>query len=218
MPYLPLPREDNPALGLRGVRTSLAHPHLLRAQLAAIVRASARSPCRILVPMVNEVDELATVRAMAHECARAQDVAMPPLGVMVETPAAALSVRSLARHCEFLSIGSNDLSQYALAIDRGHADLARRLDALHPVVLRLIAVAADAAANPARAVGVRRTGLTSTRSHSRRPRHPRSGDSGDDPASGERPGGSTRPSAARSQRARAGVGRRRAPSPPGAPP
>jgi phosphoenolpyruvate-protein phosphotransferase len=152
--YLPLPREENPALGLRGVRTSLAYPHLLREQLAAIVRASAQAPCRILVPMVNEVDELTAVREMARECARKADVAMPPVGVMVETPAAALAARALARNCDFLSIGSNDLAQYALAIDRGHADLARRLDALHPVVLRLIAATVEGARAQGRSVSV----------------------------------------------------------------
>jgi phosphoenolpyruvate-protein kinase (PTS system EI component) len=152
--YLALPREDNPALGLRGVRTSLAHPHLLRAQLAAIVRAAALSPCRILVPMVNEIDELAAVRDMAMACAREANVAMPALGVMVETPAAALAAHSLARNCDFLSIGSNDLAQYALAIDRGHADLARRLDALHPVVLRLIAATVEGARAHGRSVSV----------------------------------------------------------------
>jgi len=152
--YLPLPREDNPALGLRGVRTSLAHPHLLRQQLAAIVRASASAPCRILVPMVNEVDELDAVREMARACASEAGLAMPPLGVMVETPAAALSARALARSCDFLSIGSNDLAQYALAIDRGHADLARRLDALHPVVLRLIAATVEGARAHGRSVSV----------------------------------------------------------------
>jgi phosphoenolpyruvate-protein phosphotransferase len=152
--YLPLPREENPALGLRGVRVSLAHPQLLRAQLAAIIRAAASSPCRILVPMVNDAAELAVVRDMAVACARDAGLALPPLGVMIETPAAALGAAALARHADFLSIGSNDLAQYALAIDRGHADLARGLDALHPTVLLLIAATVEGARTHGRSVSV----------------------------------------------------------------
>jgi phosphoenolpyruvate-protein phosphotransferase len=152
--YLPLPREENPALGLRGVRTSLAYPELLRTQLRAIARAAAKSRCRILVPMVNELAELQQVREMAAQCARDVGAETPPVGVMIETPAAALGAHELARHADFLSIGSNDLAQYALAIDRGHADLARHLDALHPAVLLLIAATVEGAQANGRTVSV----------------------------------------------------------------
>jgi phosphoenolpyruvate-protein kinase (PTS system EI component) len=152
--YLPLPREENPALGLRGVRTSLAYPDLLRAQLRAIVRAATKSPCRILLPMVNEVAELQQVREMVAECAQEVAGEVPPIGVMIETPAAALAAHALSRHADFLSIGSNDLAQYALAIDRGHADLARHLDALHPAVLLLIAATVEGARANGRPVSV----------------------------------------------------------------
>jgi phosphoenolpyruvate-protein phosphotransferase len=145
--YLPLPREENPALGLRGIRASLANPELLRVQLRAIVRAAKSTACRVLVPMVNDAAELEALRALAPP-------GLPALGVMVETPAAALAARSLARHVDFLSIGSNDLSQYTLAIDRGHADLARGLDALHPAVLRLIAATVEGARAHGRSVSV----------------------------------------------------------------
>jgi multiphosphoryl transfer protein len=145
--YLPLPREDNPALGLRGIRTSLANPELLRAQLRAIARAAKSTACRVLVPMVNDPAELEALRAVAPPD-------LPALGIMVETPAAALAARSLARHVDFLSIGSNDLAQYTLAIDRGHADLARALDALHPAVLRLIAATVEGARVHGRSVSV----------------------------------------------------------------
>ena len=145
--YLPLPREDNPALGLRGVRTSLANPELLRTQLRAIARAAAKTPCRVLVPMVNEPDELEALRAHAPE-------GLPGIGVMIETPAAALAARALAKHADFLSIGSNDLAQYTLAIDRGHPDLARKLDALHPAVLRMIAATVEGARAYGRSVCV----------------------------------------------------------------
>jgi multiphosphoryl transfer protein len=153
--YLPLPREDNPALGLRGIRTSLWRPDLLRTQLAAIMRAAPRGQYRILLPMVNDVEELEAVRALAAECAREIGVAsVPAIGVMIETPAAAILAEQLAARADFLSLGTNDLAQYALAIDRGHPELTRRLDALHPAVLRLIAVVADAGREAGKSVSV----------------------------------------------------------------
>ena len=142
--YLPMPREDNPALGLRGIRASLWRPDLLRTQLRAILRVKPAGQCRILLPMVNEREELAAVRALAAECARELRVEVPPIGIMVETPAAAMLADRLAADADFLSIGTNDLSQYALAIDRGHPQLGGKLDALHPAVLRLIAKVAEA--------------------------------------------------------------------------
>lgn len=153
--YLPLPREENPALGLRGVRTSLWRPDLLRAQLRAVMRVTPFGQCRILLPMVTDVEELQAVRVLAGECARELGIAAPPaLGIMVETPAAALLASQLAARADFLSIGTNDLAQYALAIDRGHAELARRLDPLHPAVLRLIAAVVEGARAHGKAVSV----------------------------------------------------------------
>jgi multiphosphoryl transfer protein len=145
--YLPFPPEDNPALGLRGIRTGLAQPDLLRTQLRAALAVRSRE-LRILVPMVTEVDELLSVHKLvvdiSVELGRTEPVA---LGAMVETPAAAVTARQLAAHVDFLSIGSNDLSQYALAMDRGHAGLAGRIDALHPAVLALIGLATSGAAS-----------------------------------------------------------------------
>jgi phosphoenolpyruvate-protein phosphotransferase len=144
--YLPLPREDNPALGLRGLRTSLARPDLFATQLRAILRAAAGAPCRILLPMVTELGEVQAVRAaLATARAALGPGPVPPLGVMIETPASALLAEQLVGAVEFLSIGTNDLSQYTLAMDRTHPQLAGRLDALHPAVLRLIERAAAAA-------------------------------------------------------------------------
>ncbi|HET6264017.1 MAG TPA: phosphoenolpyruvate--protein phosphotransferase [Usitatibacter sp.] len=154
IPYLPLPREDNPALGMRGVRASLWRPELLRAQLRAIVRVKPAGQCRVLLPMITEVSELVSIRALLNECARELELPEPALGVMIETPSSALIAEQLAEHADFLSLGTNDLSQYTLAIDRAHPELARRLDALHPAVLRLIALVADAGRAHGRSVSV----------------------------------------------------------------
>lgn len=155
IPYLPLPAEENPALGLRGVRTSLWRPDLLRQQLRAILRVRPYGQCRILLPMITDVAEIRSVRAMVTE-ARAEIGRDEPieLGVMIETPASALMAESIAVEADFFSIGTNDLTQYTLAMDRGHPELAARLDALHPAVLRLIARTAEAALARKRMVAV----------------------------------------------------------------
>ncbi|MGH8289352.1 MAG: phosphoenolpyruvate--protein phosphotransferase [Steroidobacteraceae bacterium] len=146
IPYLPMPAEENPALGLRGVRTSLWRPDLLRQQLRAILGVRPYEQCRILLPMITDVTEIRSVRVMIEE-ARVELGRHEPieLGVMIETPASALMADSIAEAADFFSIGTNDLTQYTLAMDRGHPELAARLDALHPAVLRLIARTAEAA-------------------------------------------------------------------------
>ncbi len=155
IPFLAMPAQDNPALGLRGIRASLWRPELLRAQLAAILAVRPRGRCRILLPMVNDAAEVETVRRLVRELASAAggdpDI---PIGVMIETPAAAVGAARLARHADFLSIGTNDLTQYVLAIDRAHPLLADGLDPLHPAVLRLIADVAAAAQAAGRGVAV----------------------------------------------------------------
>jgi phosphoenolpyruvate-protein phosphotransferase len=144
--YLPLPAEENPALGLRGVRTSLAYPQLLRTQLRAVLGVQGPAHCRVMLPMITDIEELRTVRALLEEARRELGRAVPiDLGVMIETPAAALLAARIAAEADFVSIGTNDLTQYTLAMDRGHPQLAARLDALHPAVLRLIADTAEAA-------------------------------------------------------------------------
>jgi multiphosphoryl transfer protein len=153
--YLPMPREDNPALGLRGVRASLWRPELLRVQLTAILRVQPHGQCKIMLPMVNDLEDLRTVRAIAVECARElKRSTLPSIGVMVETPAAAVMADQLAAEADFLSIGTNDLSQYTLAIDRGHSELADKLDALHPAVLRMIGNVAAAGKAAGKSVSV----------------------------------------------------------------
>lgn len=154
-PYLPIPAEENPALGLRGVRTSLWREDLLRTQLRAILRVSPLSQCKIMVPMVAVADELRAVRAILDEERAAMGVSEEvELGAMVETPASAVSADLIAAEAQFLSIGTNDLTQYVLAMDRGHAQLAARLEGLHPAVLRLINTTADGARRRGRWLGV----------------------------------------------------------------
>jgi phosphocarrier protein FPr/phosphocarrier protein len=138
--YLPMPPEENPALGLRGIRMSLAWPDLLRTQLRAILAVRGPAHCRVMLPMITDPGEIDPVRRMLEELRRELGRAEPvSLGVMVETPASALLAERIAAVADFLSIGTNDLTQYTLAMDRGHPQLAARLDALHPAVLRLIA-------------------------------------------------------------------------------
>lgn len=146
--YLPSLNEDNPALGVRGVRLLLRRPHLLRAQLRAILRVAPRGRCSIMVPMVSRLSELRAVRAALAD-ARTELGAdgRVDLGVMIETPAAAVVADQLAREADFLSIGTNDLTQYALAMDRGHPELAAEVDGLDPAVLRLIRQTCDGGAS-----------------------------------------------------------------------
>ena len=153
--YLPLPVEANPVLGLRGIRMAQVRPELLDQQLRALLQVSPLARCRILLPMVSEVDELLQIRQRLDElCAELGLSQRPELGVMIEVPAAALMAEQLAEHADFLSIGTNDLSQYTLAMDRDHAGLAARVDALHPALLRLIAQTCTGAAKHGRWVGV----------------------------------------------------------------
>ena len=154
-PYLDLPTEENPALGVRGVRVGLRRPALLREQLRAILSVQPEGQCRIMVPMVASVAELVAVRALLDAAAADLGRAAPTqLGVMVETPAAAATADLIAETADFISIGTNDLTQYALAMDRGNPALASEVDGMHPAILRLIRLAAEGAARFDRPVSV----------------------------------------------------------------
>ena len=136
--YLPIPKEDNPFLGERG-RVGLDRPEILRTQLRAILRAAAFGKVSVMFPMIATLNELRDVEAMLGE--EAASLGVPPVaaGIMVEVPATAIMAAQFAREADFFSIGTNDLTQYTLAMDRGHPKLAPQVDGLSPAVLRLIA-------------------------------------------------------------------------------
>ncbi|HTI01872.1 MAG TPA: phosphoenolpyruvate--protein phosphotransferase [Acidisoma sp.] len=141
----------NPALGLRGIRMLLRHQELLETQLAAILRASLRGPVNILLPMVTTTEEVRGAREVLQKVVRRLKrrgeelpARMPPLGIMIETPAAALSADALALEADFFAIGTNDLTMYAMAADRGDAEVAKLYDPLHPGVLRLVQFTVEA--------------------------------------------------------------------------
>ena len=147
--WLDLPAEKNPALGLRGLRISLEKPRLLHTQLRALLRAAACGRLKVMIPMVTAVWEVEAVRAEAEACAGELETEgipfrMPPLGIMVETPAAAMTADELAECSDFFSIGTNDLTQYTLALDREAQGLDRYYDPCHEAVMRLIAKTAEA--------------------------------------------------------------------------
>ncbi|MCI4592653.1 phosphoenolpyruvate--protein phosphotransferase [Sphingobium sp. BYY-5] len=153
--YLPIATEENPALGLRGIRVGLAMPDVLDEQLRAILSVTPHGQCRIMVPMVASVAELQAVRARVTAIKAEMGLSHPvSVGIMVETPAAAVTAATLARHADFLSIGTNDLTQYALAMDRGNPAVAAGIDGLHPAVLQLIALTTEGARAHKRWVGV----------------------------------------------------------------
>jgi phosphoenolpyruvate-protein phosphotransferase (PTS system enzyme I) len=160
LPVGGFPSEPNPFLGWRAIRMCLDEPGLFRAQLRALLRAAQHGDVRIMLPLVITLDEVMRARELLEESARelaARGVphrASVPLGVMVETPAAAIAADTLAPHVDFFSIGTNDLTQYTLAIDRGNANLASRFTPLHPAVLRLIRRIADVGIEHGLDVGV----------------------------------------------------------------
>ena len=149
---VPSEAETNPALGMRGIRMLLARPELLETQFSAILRASAAGPTRIMLPMITNVEEVREARAIYATVVRRLRrkgeklrEPLPPLGIMIETPGAALSADALALECDFFALGTNDLTMYTVAVDRGGTDVAHLYDPLHPAVLRLVQFSTEAA-------------------------------------------------------------------------
>ncbi|MGF1642046.1 MAG: phosphoenolpyruvate--protein phosphotransferase [Thiotrichales bacterium] len=154
VPYLSLPAEANPFLGVRGIRLCLARPDLFKTQLRAIYRAAFTGPVKIMFPMIATVEELLAARAMAEAVRLELGAPKVEIGIMIEVPSAVLMAAKLAQHADFFSVGTNDLTQYTLAMDRLHPSLARQADALHPAVLRMIDLTVKAAQAAGRWVGV----------------------------------------------------------------
>ncbi len=149
LPYVKVQPEDNPFLGERGLRLCLNRPELMREQLRAILRAAGYGSLRIMFPMVADMSEWHAAKTMVDEIRAELDAPEVPVGIMIEIPAAALMADLFAQEVDFFSIGTNDLTQYTLAMDRMHPTLAGKSDGLHPAVLRLI----DATVRGAHAAG-----------------------------------------------------------------
>jgi phosphotransferase system enzyme I (PtsI) len=160
LPVGGFPSEPNPFLGWRAIRMCLDEADLFRTQLRALLRAAQHGDVRIMLPLVITLDEVLRARELLEESARElAERSVPhqpsvPLGVMVETPAAAVAADTFAPHVDFFSIGTNDLTQYTLAIDRGNTNMASRFTPLHPAVLRLIRRIADVGIEHGLDVGV----------------------------------------------------------------
>jgi multiphosphoryl transfer protein len=155
LPYLPMAPEENPFLGERGIRVGLDRPEVLRTQVRAILRAAdAGAKINVMFPMIATIEDFRQAKGVFEEERAALGVAHVPVGIMVEVPSVAVMAPQFAAEVDFFSVGTNDLTQYTLAMDRGHPKLAPQVDGLNPAVLGLIAQAAKAAHEAGRWVGV----------------------------------------------------------------
>ena len=157
VPYLGLAHEDNPFLGVRGIRLCLRRPDVFKTQLRAIYRAAATAEAgsvKIMFPMVTTLEDLRAAKQLSEAVRAEIGAPVCELGIMVEVPSVVLMAREFAREADFFSVGTNDLTQYALAIDRQHPELGKEADALHPAVLRLIDLTVKAATAEGKWVGV----------------------------------------------------------------
>jgi multiphosphoryl transfer protein len=152
--YISLPKEENPFLGVRGIRLCLRQPGIFLPQLRAIYRASTTGPIKIMFPMISILEDLVAAKELAEQVREELDVPPVEIGIMVEVPSTVLMAAEFAKEVDFFSVGTNDLTQYALAMDRMHAALAKNVDGLHPAVLRMIDMTVRAAKGAGKWVGV----------------------------------------------------------------
>ncbi|PYD12822.1 MULTISPECIES: phosphoenolpyruvate--protein phosphotransferase [Pseudomonas syringae group] len=154
LPYWPIAKEENPFLGVRGIRLTLQRPDVMESQLRALLRSADSGPLRIMFPMIGTLEEWRQARDMTQRLREEIPVSDLQLGIMIEVPSAALIAPVLAKEVDFFSIGTNDLTQYTMAIDRGHPTLSAQADGLHPSVLQLIDMTVRAAHANGKWVGV----------------------------------------------------------------
>jgi len=157
--YFPI-EEENPFLGWRGIRVTLDHPEIFLAQVRAMIKASERlDNLRIMLPMISSVSELEDSQRLIHQAynelrEEGYLVKLPPIGVMIEVPAAVYQARELAARADFLSVGSNDLTQYLLAVDRNNAQVADLYNSYHPAVLQALQAIVTAAHSEGKTVSI----------------------------------------------------------------
>lgn len=152
--YLPLPAEENPFLGVRGIRLCFKKEELFREQLRAILQVKSERPIHIMFPMVGQLNELRNAKTILEEERNKLNAPQPKVGIMIEVPSAAVMAEQFAPEVDFFSVGTNDLTQYTMAMDRGHNELAKQVDGLHPAVLNLISMTVKAAHKHGKWVGV----------------------------------------------------------------
>ncbi|MBO4678477.1 MAG: phosphoenolpyruvate--protein phosphotransferase [Lachnospiraceae bacterium] len=157
--FLNMPKEENPALGLRGIRLSLVYRDLFKTQLKALLRAARHGNLKIMYPMITSVPEMIKIKEIVDECAAELKkdkfkFVIPPQGIMMETPGAVMIAEELCEYAEFFSIGTNDLTQYALAMDRQNGSLMDFTDPYHPAVMRMIEMVVKSAKAKGVTVGI----------------------------------------------------------------